>query len=56
MTKAERKSIATKLAELERLIAASSSRMSPGGAAYKVLVPGWARSVLSRAADELDSE
>lgn len=56
MTKAERKSIATKLEELERLIAAAPSRMSVGGAAYKVLVPGWARSVLSRAADELYPE
>lgn len=56
MTNAERKSIAVKLNELDRLIAASPTRMSPGGTAYKVLVPGWARSVLSRAADELDPE
>lgn len=56
MTKAERKSIAAKLTELERIIAGSPTRMSPGGGAYKVLVPGWARSVLDRAATELDPE
>jgi len=56
VTDAERKSIAAKLTELERIIAASPTRMSPGGAAYKVLVPGWARSVLDRAASELDPE
>lgn len=56
MTKAERKSLAVKLAELDKIIAASPTRMTSDGAAYKVLVPGWARSVISRAADALDPE
>ena len=56
MTEAERKSVAAKLIELERLISSSPTRMSCDGAAYKVLVPSWARSVILRAADELDPE
>ena len=56
MTKAERQKLADKLSELDRLIAASPTRMTSDGGAYKVLVPGWARAALCHAADFLEAE